>query len=278
MGNSESDCDIITYMNSCTNTECPNWGKLVVDANVVRYLLGGTIDMVGRGYVDKSWSQKLPYVKADLKTNLEILKRCSCDNELYISDPVLSEELDVANLKDGAHPPDLSQSVYSTQDVTTLRQVVLGCICVPTSTTDSEIAEFRSLLKNHGSDLADRDASLILVASKLSQYGIPTIIISQDPDFAGPWQILAELGNFSLGGITYRTDKLMLRSYADFITRAHECCTYSSEKYSALLNAWLLSIILRHITSLNQESRTILVRQVTRAIRVKDVSIANKPK
>lgn len=265
-------------MEMCTNADCPNWGKLVVDANVVRYVLGGTIDMVGQRCVDKSWSQKLQYVKADLKTNLEIIRRCSCDNQLYISDPVLSEELNVANLKDGAHPPDLSQSVYSTRDVTTLRQVVLGCVCVPTSTTDSEITELRSLLKNHGSDLADRDASLILVASKLSQCGIPVIIISEDPDFTEPWQILAELGNFSLRGITYRTDKLMLRSYADFITLSHECCTCSSDKYSALLNAWLLSIILRHITSLNQESRTSLARRVTRAIRVKDVSIANKPK
>ena len=265
-------------MEACTNADCPNWGKLVVDANVVRYMLAGTIDVVGQRYVDKSWSQKLQYVKADLKTNLEIIRRCSCDNQLYISEPVLSEELNVANLKDSAHPPDLSRSVYSTTDVTTLRQVVLGCVSASTSITDSETTELRNFLKNHGSVLADRDASLMLVACKLSQSGIPTIIVSEDPDFVKPWQVLAELGNFSLQGITYRTDKLMLRSYADFITLSHDCCTCPSDKYSALLNAWLLSIMLRNITSLNQESRANLARRVTRATRIKDISIANKPK
>lgn len=265
-------------MDTCTDKDCVNWGKLVIDANVVRYVLGGTVDIAGQRGVEKLWSQRFPRVLTDFKTNLELVARCSCDGLLYTSEPVLSEELNVASLRDSAHPPDLSRSVYSTREITPLRQVMLNCVCVPTDTPVSEIRVLQGLLKDHGSDLADRDVSLLLVACKLSQGEIPVIIISDDPDFSKPWQILAELKTIPLQGIAYRTEKLVLRSYADFMTLSHECCNCASEKYSALLNAWLLPIILRHITSMSQEGRANLIKRVTKAIRIKDASIEKKPK
>lgn len=265
-------------MNICNNADCPNWGKLVVDANVVRYVLGGTIDMVGRRYVDKSWAQKLPHVQGDLKSNLDLIKKCSCDGHLYVSDQVLSDELDVGSLRDSAHPADRSQSVYSRNYVRTLQQVVFDCVHVPIEPSNSEIMELQQLLKNHGLHFDDCDASLMLVACKLSQSGSRSVIITDDPDFYEPWSVLVQLEGFTVRGTNYRTDNLMLRGYADFVTLAHDCCSCTSDKYIALWNAWLLPIIDRRITSMNQEGRTHLNRHIARAINAMQVSVGNKEK
>lgn len=265
-------------MEMCTNADCPNWGKLVVDANVVRYVLGGTIHMIGERHADESWAQKLPHIRAELRSNLDLIKRCSCDCQLYISNQVLSEELDVRSLRDSAHPAGRSQSVYSRNDVITLQQVIFDCVGVSIETSDSEITELRQLLKSHGARFDDRDASLMLAACKLSQSGIRSVLITDDRDFYEPWRVLVQLETFSLRGTIYRTDKLMLRGYADFVTLAHDCCSCTSDKYTALWNAWLLPIIGRKITSLNQEGRTYLNRRISKAIHAMQVSIGSKDK
>lgn len=113
-------------MDTCINKECVNWGKLVIDANVIRYVLGGTVDIAGQRDFEKRWLERFPGVLTDFKANLELVARCSCDGLLHISDPVLSEELNIASLRNSAHPPDLSRGVYSTREITPLRQVILN--------------------------------------------------------------------------------------------------------------------------------------------------------
>ena len=234
--------------------------------------------MVGERHADKSWAQRLPHVQADLRSNLDLIKRCSCDGQLYISNQVLSEELNIRSLKDSAHPVGRSQSVYSRNDVVTLQHVIFECVHVPIETSDSEIAELQQLLKGYGSHFEDRDASLMLAACKLSQSGTHSVLITDDPDFYEPWRVLVQLETFSLGGTVYRSDKLMLRGYANFVTLAHDCCSCTPDKYTALWNAWLLPIIGRRITSLNQEGRTHLNRRIARAIHAMQVSIGSKEK
>lgn len=278
MGNSKINGDIIIGMDTCTNADCPNWGKLVVDANVVRYVLGGTIQMIGERHGDKSWAQKLPHVQSELRSNLDLIKKCSCDGQLYISAQVLSDELDVGSLRGSAHPADRSQSVYSKNEVGILQQIVFDCIHVPVETSNSEIVELQQLLRSHGLRLDNRDTSLMLVACKLSQNGSRSVIITDDPDFYGPWIVLVQLGGFPVQGTNYRTDNLMLRGYTDFVTLAHDCCSCMSDKYMALWNAWLFPHIERKIKSLNQSGRTNLYRRISKAIHAMEVSINNKGK
>lgn len=265
-------------MTTCDKMDCPNQGKLVIDANVIRYVLGGTIDIVDQAHKDKSWVQKLPEVQSSLTSNLYLIKRCNHDGHLYISDPVWSEELDVDRLRESAHPVNHSDSVYSKNEVKTLREVINGCIDIRLDTTGLEITEFRQLLRSHGSELYDHDASLMLVACKLSQFGSQAILITDDPDFFEPWRILVQLNSFSLRGVTYNTDRLTIRSYADFVTLAHDCCSCSSDKYRALFNAWFLPIIKRRITTMRQGRRTDLFRRVADAMNVMQVSLECKPK
>lgn len=234
--------------------------------------------MMDQRHADKSWAQKLPYVQAELRSNLDLIKRCSCDGQLHISNRVLSEELDVKSLRDSAHPVDRSRSVYSRSAVITLQQVIFDCVGLSIETSDSEITELRQLLESHGAHFHDRDASLMMAACKLSQSGIPSVLVTDDPDFYKPWRVLVQLETFSLGGTIYKADKLMLRGYAAFVTLAHDCCSCVSDKYTALLNAWLFPIIGRGITSLDQEGRTQLSRRISGAIRAMEASIGNKGK
>lgn len=264
-------------MTNCSKKDCPNRGKLVVDANVIRYILGGTIDIVGQVYKEKSWTERLPEVQTFLTFHLDLIKRCSEDGHLYVSEPVWSEELNVDRLSESAHPPNLSNSVYSKDEVRTLRGVINGCIDVRGDIAD-ENEEFRRLLRSHGCELYDWDASLMLLACKLAQNESRSILISDDPDFFEPWHILANLDSFSLQGNTYKSDNLVLRTYADFITLAHDCCSCTSDRYRALFNAWLYPLIERNITKMKQGGRNVLVRRVSSAMDALEVSLQYKPK
>ncbi len=265
-------------MADCSKKDCPNRGKLVVDANVIRYILGGTIDLVGQAYKEKSWAERLPEVQTFLKCHLGLIKRCSEDGHLYVSEPIWSEELDIDTLSDSAHPVKHSQGVFSKGQVGTLHDIIHGNVDVSMDVTQAEIVEFRQLMRSQGCRLDDRDASLMLVACKLAQTESSSILISDDPDFFEPWRILAKLNSFPLQGNTYQSAKLLLLTYAGFVTRAHDCCSCSSDRYIALFNAWFYPLVERELTTMRQGGRQDLFRRVSTALDLMEVSLQNKPK
>jgi hypothetical protein len=264
-------------MTDCDKMDCPNRGKLVIDANVIRYVLGGTIDIVGQTHVGKSWTQKLPEVQTSLTFCLDLIKRCSDDGRLYVSDLVWSQELDINRLGESAHPVNRSDSVYTKGQLGMLREIIHSHVDVRIDVTQAEITEFCQLMVSHGCRLDDYDASLMLVACKLAQTESRSILISDDPDFLEPWHMLVKLNNFSLQGNTYKSDKLVLRSYADFVTLAHDCCSCSSDRYRALFNAWLFPLVERKITKMRQSGRNNLFRRVLSATNAMEISLQCKP-
>jgi len=228
--------------NNCLKADCPNWGTLVIDANVVRYVLRGTIQIVADTYVDCIWPQRLPNVKASFKNNLEIIKKCSSDNKLQTSQLVLNE-LDAHHISGSSCPLNRSRSVYSLTTLQELVQVIHGCFCDSIITTQQESIELQNILRSHDIHLKDHDTSLILAACKATQQEAPTIIVSSDSDFIKPCEILSQLGSIDINGALYHTDKLMLRIYPDFMTKFHQCCSCSSPVYRPLFNAWFYPLL-----------------------------------
>ncbi len=234
--------------------------------------------MVGQMYSGKSWAQKLPEVQTYLTSNFDLIKRCSHDTHLYISDVVWSQELDIDRLRESAHPANHSGSVYSKNEVKTLRAVINDCVKVRLDITELEIAEFQHLLKSYGCEFGDHDASLMLVACKLGQSECQSVLISEDPDFQKPWQVLVQLGSFCIQGVTYNSNWLTIRSYAHFVTVAHDCCSCSSDTYRALFHAWLLPLLKRKIIKKRQGDRIDLFGHILSALSAMEVSLQNKPK
>jgi len=228
--------------NTCSKTYCPNWGILVIDANVVIYILAASIAIVGEKSVNPTWPLRIPEALKVFKGNLQKVKRCSCNGQLYFSEPVLREELDAGSLRRGASPAGQSCSIYNIGELEAFHQVVCNCFNSPIIILGNEITELRSILSSQGVHLDDNDASLFLAACKVSQPGMPTLIISQDGHFEEPVGILAKMRNFSIQGMHYPTTHITWRTYLSYITTAHDCCLYLSEIYERLYNAWCYTI------------------------------------
>jgi hypothetical protein len=265
-------------MLKCTKTECLNRGNLVIDANVIRYVLGGTIDLISETKAKNTWLEKLPDVQTCLGDHLDLIKKCSQDGHLYVSEMVWFEELNINKLRDSAHPKTLSNSVYDNKEIEILHRFIQSYVNIKSDISLAEINEFRKLISANGCQLNDHDSSLMLVAYKLAQTGINSILVSDDPDFTKPWEMLANLANFSLQNNNYRTDMLLLYTYATFITRFHDCCSCPSDKYRALFNAWFYPLVNRQITKMGQGGKENVMKRIEEAMNAKDTSLQYKPK
>lgn len=264
-------------MTNCVNQDCPNWGKIVIDANSIRFLLSGTIELERGNINARGWTPHLPIVQAELVTNLDLIKHCSCDNQMIVSEPIWSVELREGNLRESARPPDLSTPVYDLTQVRALRRTIQSIVSISTDVTPSDIQQLQQFFKTNGNQhLADRDASLFVLAIKLNQDEVPVRIVSSDPDFYDSWQILIEQGFCELSGVRYEAEGISVLHYASFITHIHKCCSCSSDKYKAFCNAWLLPIIERRIRSMKQQARTALIHQVNEVIRASQDSLEKK--
>lgn len=260
---------------TCSKTDCPNWGILVIDANVVIYMLSASIAIVGEKSVNPTWVLRLPEALKVFEENLQKMKRCSCNSRLYFSEPILSEELDTESLKLGAHPTGQSRSVYNTSELGAFHQVICNCFNTPITFLSNEVTELRSILSNQGVCLDDNDASLLLAACKVSQSGIPTLIISQDGHFEEPVKILAEMHSCPIQGMHYNTAQITWRTYLGYILTAHDCCLYPSEIYERLYNAWCFTIPKR-IASAKQQLAERLRRQFILTLPVMQKSVEYK--
>lgn len=266
-------------MATCKKVGCPNWGIIVVDANPIRYLLCATIELEHINIGQGGWSPQLPKVQASLSSNLELIKHCSSDNQIVIPEIIWSEELTVGNLRESAHPLSRNTSVYTEAEVRTLRDVIKNSLNIYTGIQHSDISQLQAFFRTNGNEyLADHDTTLFITALKLGQGSVPVRIVSQDPDLQNPWFILIRQGSIELCGVKYKTDALVVRSYADFVTCFHKCCACSSDKYKEFCHAWLFPITERHMQRSNQYGRINLIHQVHDTIRIVEVSIEDKAK
>jgi len=260
---------------NCTNSECPNRGTLVVDANVAIYALLASLAIVEEVNMNNDWPTRLPEVEKTFGECFEKMKRCSLNEQLCCSEKVLNEELDINGLSKGTRPPGRSRSVYNARERSGLRQILSSHFSGAIIATDSEVRELQSLLSSRSAYTLDYDVSLLVAALKVSQTGIPTLIVSQDSGFETPVQILTEMGSCTLQKVSYNTTQLIWRTYLGFITKAHDCCSLSTNQYEKLYNAWLFSVPDR-IASAGQQLVHFLKGQFIRTQPVMQKSIEYK--
>ncbi len=163
---------------NCTDSECPNWGTLVIDANVAIYTLSASLAIVEEVNMNNDWPTRLPEVEKTFEECLEKTKRCSLNGQLCCSEKVLNEELDINGLGKGTRPPGKSRSVYSARERGGLRQILSSHFSGAIIATDSEVRELRTLLSTRSVYTLDYDASILVAALKVSQTGIPTLHLS----------------------------------------------------------------------------------------------------
>jgi len=78
---------------TCARNGCQNHGKLVIDANVVHYMVGGAVSMAEKKYGQLTWDQRLPHVKEELTNNLNLITKCNLDGQMYMPDQIWTAEL-----------------------------------------------------------------------------------------------------------------------------------------------------------------------------------------
>lgn len=262
--------------NTCSKRDCPNWGTLIIDANIVIYVLAASIAVVRENSAHPTWPLRLPEVLTVFEENLQKMKRCSHNGKLYISEPILNEELNTEDLKLGACPTGQSQSVYNTSELENIHQVVCNCFHTPIITMSTEITELRHILSSQSTHLDDNDSSLLLAAYKVGQSGIPTLVISQDGQFEDPVLTLAGMRNCTIQGKSYETHHTIWRTYLGFILTAHDCCLYSSGIFEKLYNSWCFTIPKRIARAKRQQLATRLQEQFIFTLPVMQKSIEYK--
>lgn len=260
---------------NCNNSECPNWGTLVVDANVVIYALSASLAIVQEDTKNQDWPARLPQVQAVFGECLGRIRKCSFNGQLCFSEKVLNEELDIKGLSKGTRPPGKSRSVYDAREMSKLHQILRDHWGSVEIATDSEIRELRSQLSGRRAFTLDCDVSILVAALKASQAGVPTLIVSQDSNFEMPVQIMTDMGSCTLQEVSYTTAQLIWRTFLGFITKAHDCCSVSTNQYEKLYNAWCFSVPER-IASEGQQLAYILKEQFVRTQPVMQKSIEYK--
>ena len=64
-------------VNLCLKEQCPNWGTLVIDTNLIIYMLDASVTFVEENSIHTTWAQRLPEVLCAFNENLDKLKKCS---------------------------------------------------------------------------------------------------------------------------------------------------------------------------------------------------------
>jgi len=223
----------------CKERDCPNWGLVLLDANVVRYALRAAVESLKElNAAGNTWDQLAPRIIDDFSNNVGILSRCSHDGNLRTSEIIQSIELNVAHLKESARPFDNSDPVLDNSTIRELSRLAMAYFSEAPFVDPKENIQMRALLSQNGVTMLDRDASLLIAGLKLDNGTVPIIIVSSDGLLVDAGYKMRELPTVSLNGHEYATQNLCMRTYAAFVTEVHGCCKCQSDVYSYLFNAW----------------------------------------
>lgn len=223
----------------CNKLECPNNGKLVLDANSVFYIAEGAIKSVEAQHPDLTNANRLPYILDELDYLLNTIRSCcSRDGNLHISDCVMSEvSLDDKREIDRKGLAELGK--FSNSQRRNMFQILCHYFPIPVVVSEQEIQAVRRLFNNPRIRPNNRDASLLRVTLGLAINGEVAIVVTSDPDFIKPIRWLIKQGKVSLGeGHPVPTDKILNTNYFHFLLRLHDCCVLSSDKYKPLAEAY----------------------------------------
>lgn len=224
-------------LRSCNDPYCPNRGMLAADTNYIFYIVEGTIRMVrsqnpGMAQLD----DQADLIAQELDTNLSIIEGCcAVDGRLRTSDRILFEEmLAIEPRRNGL----LELSRFSANQQQRIFRVVRNHLRDAPVYERDTVRELRMLVDNRDLRPDDIDATLILVACELARENGNSVLLSSDPDLTDALTELDKIEDAQIGGLVLPTERITRREYFPFITRLHDCCSLSSERYDPLADAY----------------------------------------
>jgi len=231
---------------TCPNSGCPNRGMLAIDANCILFLVEGAIKHAQTVYPDLTNAARLPHILEELDGYLGTFRRCcSLDQTLYISNRVF-DEVSLDDRREIARKGLIELKKYSNTERRDIFQVLRNHFPQPTIVPDREIRALRGLFHNQDICPFDRDASLMVVVCHLATNELPTIVLTDDPDFIAPIKWLMRQESVIIGEeLTFTTNRIMYRDYLGFLWRLHDCCSLPTARYEPLANAYHTALVTR---------------------------------
>lgn len=260
----------------CPDSNCPNGAILVVDANSILFLVEGGIRRVRTLYPNLTNVSRLPHILEELSGYLDTMKGCcSLDGCLHISEPVLGE-VSLENRRE-IERKGLSQlRQYSNTQRRQIHRLLQDHFLEPQVTSGDEVRAICSLFSDPAERLLDSDASLIVTACHLAANEDPVVVITSDPDFTTPLNLLVRKGTVTLGGgHSYPTTRIMGRHYFHFMRCLHDCCNLPSDVYEELGNTYLLSQI-RRLPSLRPATARRVYAEVQETLKIHTTAVQYK--
>ncbi len=224
----------------CPNPECPNKGLLAIDANAVLYLVEGAIKHTQSLFPQLSRTQRLPRVLRELDSYLATIKNfCSTDGSIHISDQVFNE-VSLEDRSEIIRKGLVELQNYSRQERRQIHQILLSHFSEQMIISEDEIQALRNLFNDPNVRPQNRDASLIATACHLASNGGRVIVVTGDPDFIHPLNLLMRKGSVTFGdGCSFPTNQIIYRHYFNFVRRLHDCCNMASEIYNDIGNSYI---------------------------------------
>ncbi len=252
----------------------------MIDANAILFLVEGSIKHTQSLFPELSHAQRLPHVLSELDSCLSTIRHfCGTDESIYVSDRVFDE----GSLGDrGALARKGLDELkrYSNQERGQMHQILLSHFPEPMIIPEVEIVALRKLFDDPNVRPQDRDASLIVAACHLASNGERVIVVTSDPDFIRPLNILMAKGSVTFGdGCSFSTERIIYRPYFNFVLCLHDCCNMTSEVYTDIGITYLSAIIRRlaqlrrqDIKSSNERNLIDMLAIHTKSVQYKTVS------
>lgn len=183
----------------------------------------------------RSWDRRVPKIIEELTEHLDRLTRCALEGQLYISESVLYEELDLVRL-----PRSVKRWLRGTPLASLHKnhlrsiQQLLHRYLTPRPVSNEVKNSFRQRF-SPSIRPKDRDATLLVVACELAASGRRTLILAHNHDYEEPVKKLRKDGEILLAdGRLLPIADLERWPYENVLLTLHESCCIERERFRAL--------------------------------------------
>ena len=214
---------------------------LVLDTNFLFILIEGIIRYVQELNPELATkANRLPCIIQEIDKVITIIRGCcSLDGNIYISNRVLYDEVMVVDPRARGL---IEFSKYNNNNRREILRVLQNHMPEPRIIPELEVKGLQHLFANPNICPKDRDASLMVLSLHLGSEGMPSLVLTEDPDFKKPFRQLIRKGAITLEGTEFPTSRTIDRSYFSFLDKLHRCCGLTSEQYTHITQAYLLAL------------------------------------
>lgn len=183
----------------------------------------------------KIWDRRVSIIIQELREHLHTLARCALDGQLYTSERILNEELDIVRPCASVEKwlPGSPLGRLHKRHMQRIQQVLrqyLNPILVSDEVKNSFRLRFSKSIRPR-----DRDATLLVVACELADSGRRTLILAHDHDYEEPVKKLRR--NEAVVLVDERqlsTTTLERWPYENLLLTLHESCCMERERFREL--------------------------------------------